>query len=278
MTSTNTFGKAKPQRGKSNATNQHRMPVPEMIRNIIENSDIILEVLDARFIDKTRHPDIEKKIEDRRKKLIYVLNKSDLIDVKKAGEKVELDNLRPSVFFSSKERSGLKILRSLIKKEARKMNKDAVNVGIIGYPNSGKSSLINSLIGRASAKVSSISGFTKAIQKIKLSTGIYLIDTPGIIHPEEKLSIKRESSVKHSQIGAIDWNKTKEPELVVDKLMKEYPGTLENHYKTDANGDSELLIDSLGRKLRYLKKKGEVDETRTAKHILRDWQEGKIKI
>ncbi len=274
----NTLGKAKKQRGKSNSTNKHKEPILLMIKNIIEQSDIILEILDARFIEKTRHKDIEKRITDMGKRIIFVLNKSDLVNKQEVERQLELKDINPHIFFSSKERKGTAILRNFIKREAKKIKKDAVNVGIIGYPNTGKSSLINVLIGKPSAKVSSIAGFTKSIQKIRLSKGIYLIDTPGIIQFEEKLLMNRESTVRHSQIGAIDWNRIRDPDIVINSIMKEYPNLLEKHYNINAKGDSELLIESLGKKLKYLKKSNVVDEIRTAKHILREWQEGKIRL
>jgi len=274
----NTFGKAKEGRNKSDKINKHKKSIPTIINNLIFQSDIILEVLDARFIEKTRHPTIEKKIKQMRKSIIYILNKSDLVDTHEVEKQLELTKLYPHVFFSSKEKKGVAVLRNMIKKEAKKIDKDAVNVGILGYPNTGKSSLINALISRASARVSPIAGYTKTIQKIRLSRGIYLIDAPGILHPEEGMLINRENSARFSQIGAIDWNKIKDPELVVDSLMKEYPDSLEKHYSINSNGDSEIFIEALGRKLNYLKKGNNVDEIRTAKQILRDWQEGKIKI
>ncbi|MFZ1971069.1 MAG: GTPase [Candidatus Nanoarchaeia archaeon] len=274
----NTLGKAKKQRGKSNSTNRHKQPIPLMINDIIEQSDLILEVLDARFIEKTRHKEIEKRIEGMEKRIIFVLNKSDLVNVREINRQLEIEDIKPHIFFSSRERKGTAILRNYIKKEAKKIKKDAVNVGVIGYPNTGKSSLINVLIGKPSAKVSSIAGFTKSIQKIKLSKGIYLIDTPGIITPEEQLSGNRENSIRNSQIGAIDWNRIKEPDIVVNSLVKEYPGILEKYYNINAKGDSETLLEMLGRRLNYLKRNNIVDETRTAKHILREWQEGKIRL
>jgi ribosome biogenesis GTPase A len=274
----NTFGKASPERNKSNTINQHRQSIPAIINNLIYQADIILEVLDARFIERTRHPVIEKKIRSMHKRIIYVLNKADLVNTHEIDETLELAKLNPHVFFSSKEKKGVVVLRNLIKKEAKKVDKDAVNVGILGYPNTGKSSLINSLILKASARVSPLAGYTKTIQKIRLARGIYLIDAPGILNPEEGTPINRETSVKFSQIGAIDWNKIRDPEMVVDSLMKEYPQVLQKHYALDAQNDSEVLIEELGRKLNYLKRGNQVDEIRTSKQVLRDWQEGKIRI
>ena len=106
---------------------------------------------------------------------------------------------------------------------------------------------------------------------------MYLIDTPGIIAPIEKLGGGK-FSVKHSQIGAITWDKTKNPDLVISTIMKEYPDLLEKHYDINANGDSEIFIEELGKKLSYLRKGNLVDEDRTAKKVLRDWQSGEIKL
>ncbi len=272
----NRFGSAKKTRGKSPSTHRHKSYVPSMIDNILEKADIILEILDSRFIEKTRNLDVENKAKKLGKIIIYVLNKSDLVDINKLKKEVELEELKPYVFFSSKERKGSRDLKKLLKMSAKRLNLDEVSIGIIGYPNVGKSSLINFLTGRSSARTSPEAGYTKGIQKIKLSKGFYLIDTPGIIPPLEKASINQEHLVKHSQIGAITWDKTKNPDLVVSKLMEEYPDILEKHYKIQAKGDSEILIEKLGKKLNYLKKGNFVDEERVAKKILKDWQEGKI--
>ena len=277
MVMVNTMGRAKEGRGKSENINKHKSSVPSLIDYVINEADIIFEVLDSRFLEKTRNTEIEKRVKELGKLLVYIFNKSDLIDINKVKIEKDLGELKPNLFFSSKKRKGAATLRRLIKIEAGKIKKDSVNIGIIGYPNTGKSSLINFLVGRKMARTSSEAGFTKGIQKIKISDGIYLIDTPGIIPPIEKTFGNRELFVKHSQIGSITWDRTKNPEMVVFELMKEYPGILENYYGIDAKGNSEVLIERLGRKLCYLKKGNEIDEDRTSKHILRDWQQGKIR-
>ena len=99
------FGTAKSTRGKALNTNLHHLPVPLIVQEIIEKADIILEVLDARFIEKTRNPDVEKAVKKMKKTLIYIFNKADLVDVKKVNREVELEGLKPNLFFSSKGKS-----------------------------------------------------------------------------------------------------------------------------------------------------------------------------
>jgi hypothetical protein len=273
----NPIGKAKAGRGKSEHTNKHWIAVPSLIDSILHEADIILEILDARFIEKTRNLEMEKKVKSMDKRLIYVFNKSDLVDIQKFKSDIEIQDLIPHILISTKERNGAGFLKKMIKIEAKRLKKSIVNVGVIGYPNTGKSSLINFLVGRSSARTSSEAGYTKGIQKIKLSQGLYLIDTPGIIPSYEKSKTNQELVAKHLQIGATTWDRTKNPDMAVLKLMQDYPGILEKHYQVDVKGDSEELIEQLGQRLHYLVKGGEIDEMRTAKHILKDWQEGKIR-
>ena len=257
--------------------NKHKPAIPVLIDNVIKEADIILEILDARFIEKTRNIEIENKAKALGKTLIYVLNKSDLIDIENPKMEDGFEDLKPKLFFSSKNRKGVATLRKIIKIEVKKMKKDIVNVGIIGYPNTGKSSLANILVGKSVSKTSSEAGFTHGIHKLKILPGVYLIDTPGIIPPAEKTYGQR-LMMKHTKIGAVTWHKAKDPDVIIFELMKEYRGILEAYYGIDVEGDVEVLIETLGRKLHYLKKGNVVDEDRTAKHILREWQEGKIRV
>ncbi len=258
-------------------TNQHRPSIPVLIDQIIEKSDIILEILDARFIEKTRHYKIEEKAKNLGRTIIYVFNKSDLVDINLIKMNIELQELNPKIFFSCNDRRGIGLLRKIIKIEAKKVKKPSVNIGIIGYPNTGKSSITNILVGKSIAKTSSEAGYTRGIQKVRLFPGIYLIDTPGVIPIDENAIINREDLIKHSQIGVRSWDKIKNPDSMVYELMKSYPNALENHYKIDSNQDSEIFIEQLGRKFNYLRKGNLVDEDKTARKILRDWQQGKIR-
>jgi ribosome biogenesis GTPase A len=259
----------------------YRLEFSDIVKRVIEEADVILEVLDARFIDNTRNKKLENEIKKLGKSLIFVINKIDLVDkseIKKTKQKLDLENIKPYVLFSPKERRGKSGLKDMIHIEGKKITKDEIAVGVIGYPNTGKSSIINYLTGKGSAKTSPKAGFTRGIQKIRLSKEIVLLDTPGVI-ALEKYSHQIPSKIaEHGKIGARSYNEVKDPEFIIDKIMKEYPGILEKYYNIQANGDSEKLIEDLGRRKGFLKKGNEVDTDRTARYILKEWQEGKIKI
>lgn len=254
---------------------KQREEFPALAKKVIEQSDIILEILDARFALEMKNPELEKIIKQKNKKIIHVLNKSDLIDFEKI--KPNLKKLYPYTLISCKERKGIKNLRTKIKIESKKLGKGRVVVGVLGYPNTGKSSIINILIGKASAKTAPEAGFTKGLQKLKLSSGIVLMDSPGVI-PEKDYSHKQESMNKYAKVGGRSFSQIKDPETAVAGLMSEYSKQIENFYNIDAEGNSEILIEKLGRKKNFLKKGNEVDPDRTSRLIIQNWQEGKIRI
>jgi len=256
-------------------TKKQRAKYPDILDNVIMSSDIILEVLDARFPEKTRNFEIEKKILGLGKLILYVLNKSDLI----SNNKKTFNLIYPKVFVSCKNRKGIKNLRVVIKKLAKKIGKEKkVFVGVIGYPNTGKSSLINILIGKSSAGTALEAGFTKGLQKVRLDKKITLIDSPGIIPENEYSSSELDKIAKHSLVGGRSFSQVKEPDLAVAEIVRAYPNILDNFYKIPSGNNPEKLIDILGKQKGFMKKGNLVDEDRTARFILRDWQTGKIKI
>jgi len=247
---------------------------PALLEKVIDISDIILEILDARFPKEMQNQDVEKLIKEKGKKIIYVLNKSDL--TLKRNQR-----LNPKVFVSCKNKKGIKELRDKIKQEASKIKKigryNRIQVGIIGYPNTGKSSLINLLIGRNSAKIGSEAGFTKGIQKLRLTENIHLLDSPGVI-PSEKYSMTSEEKIaRQVKVGGRSYNQVKSPEIALNEIVKGNKKGFEKFYKIKFK-NAEDLIEKVGNKKGFLKKGGEINSDRTSRDILKNWQLGNIKV
>ncbi len=266
--------------GRIENIKKQKKKYPDVMREVIGISEVILEILDSRYIEETRNKEIEEEIKKQGKKIIFVLNKADLIDSEKL-EKTLPKDLKPYVFVSAKTRKGSNNLRNKIKIESKRADigeKKRVHIGVIGYPNSGKSSIINLITRRGVTGTSRQAGYTKGMQKIKMSEGILILDTPGVI-PESKYSSSAKMTFSEdAKVGARSYNDVKDPEDIVHHLMKDFSKKIEQYYKIDSEGDSEILIEKLGHERNFLKKKGKVDIDRTSRIILRDWQEGKIKI
>ena len=296
---------------KIDTHNKHRQEYPSLAKEVIISSDIVLEVLDARFISETRNDVMEEFARVNGKILIYILNKADLVDHVKLEESGALKDLINYIFVSCKKNQGRRELRETIKIQAKNFKKarknsekteeerneeqhlelhkhgiglkkffktgNEVHVGVIGYPNVGKSSLINMLTGRGAARTSPKAGFTRGIQKIRLAQGIILLDTPGVMSDEDAAASQMSNLKKHAMIGVRTYDSTKNPEFVVAQIMAENPGLFEKNYNINAEGDSEILLEQLGKKRNLLRKGGEVDMDRIARIVLKDWQSGKIR-
>lgn len=267
--------------GKIDNINKQRKTYPKIVDEIIRTSDLILEVLDARFPEDTRNKELEEEIKKQGKALIYVMNKSDLVDVKEKEDKLPAD-MKPYIFISATNRLSTAKLRDFLKREVRKIdlpdNKNRYQVGIIGYPNTGKSSLINVLTGRSSAGTGAQAGFTKGMQKIRLTSDILILDTPGVIPDKDYSTTEQSKLSKHAKVSARDATRVKNPDLALAAIMKDYYKEIEEFYGIEANGDSEVLLDILGKQRGYLKKGGVSDDDRTARAVLRDFQLGNIQV
>ena len=154
---------------------------------VVDCSDVILHVIDARNVPGTRCTMIEKHLAKNapHKHLVFVLNKIDLVPNWVAKRWIgELAQIRPTIAFhaSMTHAFGKGALISLLR-QFGKLNSDKkqISVGVIGYPNVGKSSVINTLISKKSCKVAPIPGETKIWQYITLFRNIYLIDCPGVV-------------------------------------------------------------------------------------------------
>lgn len=248
-----------------------------LVKDVIKKADVLLEVIDARFPDETRNSEVEREIVRLNKPFIIVINKCDLVSKEKLEEtKTRLSKIAPTIFVSSKDRAGTTMLRHQILASAHIKGRDIL-VGTLGYPNVGKSSVINSVTGRHRASTSPISGHTKGVQHVDAGSRIMFIDTPGVIPFDEKdeyiqglLGIKDATHLKDHVGVALK---------IIEKILAENKPALETFYKIKIENESTYdVLELIGKQCNFLQKKGEVDETRTATRIINDWQNGLLVI
>jgi hypothetical protein len=201
-----------------------------------------------------------------KEKLILVINKVDLISNKTLDKvKTEFKNSK-YVLVSSKNPRSINELIRMIKGK----------VAVIGYPNTGKSTLINKLSSGGRAKTSSESGFTQGKQLIAGKRGIMLMDTPGIVPFEDR------DEIRLGLVSGISPSKLEDPDVVATKLIHIFKknNCLEfgKYYGVDMSLDSYSILLEIGKKRYMLLKKGEIDERRAAVSVLEDWHNGKIKL
>ena len=284
----------------------------KILDQVIENSDVILEVLDARDPLTCRNKELENKIKSGKnsKKIILVLNKIDLIPVQNAIDwQKYLSNEFPCILFKSNTQTqstnlsqsnlfdknlknqkdyisevlkgnksiGGEELLNILKNYSRidGNTKSNIVVGVIGIPNVGKSSLINSLTRGKNVGVSNTPGFTKGLQEVILDNNIRLLDCPGVVMSND------ENSILHNVIRTED---IKEPIEVVGKILKKMSQEyFLNTYNLDITvlKGSELTLEKIiylvGEKLKKYKKGGVVDLDKSARIIINDWNLGKLK-
>jgi|APFre7841882654_1041346.scaffolds.fasta_scaffold29937_1 ribosome biogenesis GTPase A len=237
-----------------------------VVNGVISESDILLEIIDARQVAETRNWEIEQKVKKEGKTLIYVLNKCDLAN-RDELEKIK-KTLNPSVFISCKEYHGITLLKERILIEGKRMGKPKPKVGVLGYPNMGKSSVINALGGTGKAKTSAISGFTRGKQYIR-SRPFYLIDTPGVIPYGEK------DSVKNVMTGIKTESKDPEGDLLL--VMHAHPGIIESHYNVTVEEDKEETLGKIAVKINCVRKGNLPNTVRASQIILKLLREGDIR-
>ena len=246
----------------------------KVVEEIIRNSDLLLNVLDARFPDKTMNSVIEGKINAAGKTFFYVLNKSDLVDTSKTKKSIQMLKSRaPVIAFSAKSRIGKGKLMDFLKRFAKESRKD-IKVGLVGYPNVGKSAIINTLAGRKVAPTSPVAGFTRGKKWIKITDYILLIDTPGVIPNKEK------SEIELIMKDAI--TKVEDPEGVaeelLERLIKKNKKAIEEFYNVEVREDVHDTLTAIAISKSKLKKGGVPDLAGAGKLVIEDWQRGKLVI
>ncbi|TLS29692.1 hypothetical protein PpBr36_01079 [Pyricularia pennisetigena] len=244
----------------------------------IDSSDVIIHVLDARDPLGTRCRAVEEYLRKEKPhvKLIMVLNKVDLLPTSVVASWIRvLSKEYPTAAFRSSITNpfGKGSLLGLLRQFSGLLsNRKQVSVGIIGYPNTGKSSLINALRGKKVATVAPIPGETKVWQYITLTKRMYLIDCPGIVPPSNDAS-PQDLLLR----GAVRTEKVENPEQYIPAVLaKTKLRHMERTYDLSGWKDHIHFLELLARKGGRLLKAGEPDVDGVARMVLNDFLRGKI--
>ena len=267
----------------------HMTKARRMMQENIKLIDIVVELVDARVPFSSKNPDIDELAKNKYR--LIVLNKADMADAKTTA--VWQNYFEAKGFFVAKVNSqkgaGMKEVKSLIEKacqekKARDKKRGILNrplrAMVVGIPNVGKSTFINSFAGKACAKTGNKPGVTKGKQWIKINKNVELLDTPGILWPKfedpavgEKLAFT--GAVKDDVIDI---------ELLAMRLLgylrQEYPQSIEERYKLAGTNYQELneydLLELVGRKRGMLVSGGGVNTERAAITVMDEYRSGRL--
>ncbi len=241
----------------------HMHKAQKEIKEILPQIDVVIEVCDARLPFSSENPMITEIRGD--KPLIKILNKSDLADA--ATTKIWLDYLESqhnvkAIALTTDNPAVAKTIPQLIRKLVPNKDEDGkqLNAVIMGIPNVGKSTLINTLVGKAKAKVGNEPAVTKGQQRIRLEEGLYLFDTPGMLWPK---IANENSGYRLAVSGAVKDTAFDHDDIAyfaADYLLKAYPKRVMERYKLEELPEHEEdLIEAIGRKRACVKSGGRVD-------------------
>lgn len=245
---------------------------------VIDSSDVLIQVLDARDPIGTRCKRIEDELktrERRHKHMVLVLNKCDLVPVwvtrawiAHLSQEYPTIAMHASITNPFGKNALLQVLRQLSKLHS---DKKQISVGFVGYPNVGKSSLINTLMGSVVCTAAPVPGETKHWRYVTLFKRVFLIDCPGVVPPNHT------SHIENVLKGAVRIEQLDDPVEYIGPLMAQLrPEYIANQYGIPAWSSPEDFVELFCRRTGKLLKGGDADMRLGARMILTDWLMGRL--
>ena len=263
----------------------HMTKAKRMMQEDIKLIDLIIELVDARVPLSSRNPDIDEL--GKNKARLILLNKSDLADERQnaAWESYFLEKGFFVVKVNSKSGAGVKAVHGAIQEACKeKIERDRrrgiknrpVRCMVVGIPNVGKSTFINTLAGKACAKTGNKPGVTKGKQWIRLKKGVELLDTPGILWPKFE---DQNVGIRLALIGSIKDEILNIDELslvLIEYLVHHYAGILTQRYEIVEEGKPVEMLEAIAKNRNCLLKGGDLDYSKAAALLIEDFRSGKL--
>lgn len=247
--------------------------------------DLVIELVDARIPLSSRNPDIDEL--GKQKARLILMNKSDLASAKQTKKWSEFfkDKGYFVVELDARSKAGMKAIGAVIMDACKeKIERDRkrgiknrpVRAMVVGIPNVGKSTFINTYAGKACAKTGNKPGVTKGKQWIKLNKNVELLDTPGILWPKFE---DQRVGLHLALVGSIKDEILNIDELAVEliRILKDnYPGLLEERYEIDETKEVFEALEQIARNRKCLKKGNELDYGKASALVLDEFRNGRL--
>ncbi len=263
----------------------HMTKAKRMMEENIKLIDLVIEIVDARIPLSSRNPDIDKLANNKYR--LICLNKSDLSD--KSHNEKWMEYFKAKGFFvtmiNSKSGAGVKNINNIIldvckekieRDRKRGIKNRPIRAMVCGIPNVGKSTFINSLVGKAAAKTGNKPGVTKGKQWIRLNKNIELLDTPGILWPKFE---SNEVGLNLALIGSINDEILNLDDLsyeLIERLKDNYNGLLAEKYNINEEDNEIKILSDIAVNRGCIAKGGEPDIEKAAKLLFDDYRNGRI--
>ena len=263
----------------------HMTKAKRQMQEDIKLIDLVIELVDARIPLSSRNPDIDEL--GKNKARLILLNKADLAS--------EAQNQEWSAWFKEKgfyvvqidarRKNGMKTIQNVILEACQeKIERDRrrgiknrpVRAMVVGIPNVGKSTFINTFAGKACAKTGNKPGVTKGKQWIRLNKSVELLDTPGILWPKFE---DQEVGMRLAYIGSIKDDILNIEELalgLIGYLQEFYPAALKERYNVEEGQKPLDILTAVAKARGCLKKGEELDYEKASRLLLEEFRSGKL--